>query len=284
MIFLVTDSTAYLSREEARELSCLVVPMHVIKDGKTTKHEGFVSDWDPASEKDLSRYTTAQAAGSAFLDVFTRLVSQGHEALCVTISSRLSGTFQNAMQAAKEVGEDRVRVVDSRVTAGGMYLMLKKAREWIDQGLNLSDCFNQLLQMRKRVRTIFTIQDMGPLRRSGRLGAMRSSVSTLLNLRPLLTLQDGSVVSHSLARGRQDQIRQMVLGLSGKPREVIVQSAGDPEGAQELADRLQKKGIQVITRPLGQVLAIHLGLPVLSIAFVEEQEVPTAAGSPGDLA
>ncbi len=146
--------------------------------------------------------------------------------------------------------------------------MLKAAREMLDAGASLTQCFEAMKQLRKRTHTIFTIQDMDPLRRSGRLGYVRSSVSTLLNLRPLLSLSDGSVVSHSLARGKQDVQRLMMLGLVGKPQEVIVQHCGDEESARALAQRLEEQGIQVMMRRIGIVLAIHLGVPILSVAWV----------------
>lgn len=270
MIYLVTDSTACISRAEARRLNAIVVPMHFIHSGTEAFQEGFIEDWEPQADQDLGQYSTAQAPTAAFLEVFGNLKQQGHQALCLTISSRLSGTYANALKAAEEMGEGFV-VVDSRATAGAMYLLLKEARAMLDTGMPLQECFERLKTLRKTTHTIFTIQDMDPLRRSGRLGFVRSSVSTLLNLRPLLALQDGSVVSHALARGKQDQLRQMVLGLSGKPAQVIVQHCGDEEAADALAERLKEKGIKVLRRKIGIVLAIHLGLPILSTAWMEEQ-------------
>ncbi len=269
MIYLVTDSTACLTRSEANGLRALVVPMHYIKDGRETYPEGFIEDWQPEPGQSLTGYSTAQASSAAFLDIFERLKEQGHEALCLTISSRLSGTYANALKAAEETGPC-IQVVDSRTTAGAMYLMLVKAREMFDAGATLQECFERLKLMRKQTRTVFTLQEMGPLRRSGRLGFVRSSVSTLLNQRPLLTLSDGSVVSHSLARGKQDQQRMLIQGLTGNPGEVIVQHCGEEEGADSLAARLTEQGFRVMKRRIGIVLAVHLGTPILSTAWVEE--------------
>ena len=277
MIYLVTDSTACLSRQEANDLRALVVPMNYIRDGRETFPEGFIEDWQPLPDQSLTGYSTAQASSASFLDIFSRLKEQGHQALCLTISSRLSGTYANALKAAEETG-DCVQVVDSRTTGGAMYLLLREARDMFDDGTSLTECFERLKQLRKRSRTLFTVQEMEPLRRSGRLGFIRSSVSTLLNLRPLLTLSDGSVVSHSLARGRQDQQRMLIQGLTGKPSEVIVQHCGDEEAADDLARRLMDKGICVMKRRIGIVLAIHLGIPVLSTVWMEEAPEGEGAG------
>jgi len=272
LIYLVTDSTAYLSRREASDLGVLMVPMAYIKDGSEAFQEGFAEDWQPETAQRLEGYSTAQAQASAFSYLFERIRVQGHQALCLTISSRLSGTFLNALKAAEETGGDCIQVVDSRTTAGAMYLMLKAARELLNQGAGLSRCFEAMLEMRGRSRTLFTLQDMDPLRRSGRLGFVRSSVSTLLNLRPLLALSDGSVQSHSLARGKQDVQRLMAQELLGKPGEIIVQYCGEEDSALALAERLRAQGSQVSLRRIGIVLAIHLGMPILSVAWYTPQE------------
>ncbi len=246
--------------------------MHYNRDGKEAFQEGYIEEsvaW-AKNYQNLAGFSTAQAPTSAFLDVFLSLKEQGHQALCLTISSRLSGTYQNAVKAAEEAGEG-ITVLDSRTTAGGLYLLLREARRLLEEGMPVTDCLERLRELRRLGHTIFTIQDMSPLRRSGRLGYVRSSVSTLLNLRPLLMLQDGSVVSHSLARGKQDQLRQMLLGLSGKPKQVIVQECGDEEAADALAEKLIEKGHEVIRRQIGIVLAIHLGLPILSMAWAESE-------------
>ncbi len=117
MIYLVTDSTAYLSREEASALGVLMVPMAFIKDGREAFQEGFVEEWQPKPGQSLAAYSTSQAQASAFSYLFDRLKAQGHQALCITISSRLSGTFANALKAAEETGEC-IQVIDSRTTAG----------------------------------------------------------------------------------------------------------------------------------------------------------------------
>jgi len=272
MIYLVTDSTACVSRPEARELDIIVVPMHYIKNGQEAFTEGYIEDSAPQAvrSENLAQFSTAQAPTSAFLEVFDRLKQQGHQALCLTISSRLSGTYSNAVRAAQEVDGGFV-VVDSRTTAGAMYLMLKEARTLLNEGKGLEETAAALKTMRKLSQTIFTIQDMEPLRRSGRLGVVRLSVSTLLNVRPVLALQDGAVVTHALARGRQVQMRQLMDGVEAAQDPIIVQHAGDEEAAGSLTQRLAQQDRQVIQRRLGMVLAIHLGLPVLSTAWLVKE-------------
>ncbi len=268
MIYLVADTSACLTRQEAQQLQVLMVPMYVSQGGTGMHPEGYVDDWQPGQPGSLLGYTTAQASHAAFSDLFMKLKAQGHQALCVTLSSRLSGTYMNALRAAEEAG-GHVQVVDSRSTAGGMYLLLKEARALLDQGTPLQQVFEHLKKLRGRLKTLFTLQDMEPLRRSGRLGMVRMSVSAMLNVRPVLALEDGAVVSRALARGRQVQMRQLMDGIDRAQGPIVVQHCADEEAALSLTQRLTAQGKQVITRKLGVVLVVHLGFPILSTAWIE---------------
>lgn len=269
MIYLVTDTAACLTRQEARELNAMMVPMYYSRGGSRMYTEGFVEDWQPGKNGSLIGHTTSQATSAGFGDLFSKLKAQGHQALCVTISSRLSGTYMNALRAAEEAG-GHVRVVDSRSTAGGIYLLLRHARELLDSGLSLDEVFEQLKQARGRLRTLFTVQDMEPLRRSGRLGVVRMSVSAMLNVRPILSLEDGAVVTHARARGRQVQLRQLLEGIDRAQSPIVVQHCADQDAADSLTKRLTDQGLTVIPRRLGVVLAIHLGFPISSTVWLEQ--------------
>lgn len=273
MIYLVTDTTAGLTRQEARALHAVMVPMTYARQGRAFIAEGYAEDFHPPRANagvDLSQYTTAQASAAAFAGVFEQIVSGGHQALCLTISGRLSGTYLNACQAAKEVGQGQVAVVDSRTTGAALYLLLRRARQLLDEGMGLQEAAEQVQGISGHTHTLFSVEDMGPLRRSGRLGVVRLSVSSLLNVRPVLRVQDGGVVTHALARGRQQQLRELAAALQGPPRQVAVQHAAAPEEAEMLAQRLRAMGHEVSVRGVGLVLSIHLGLPCLGIGWIEE--------------
>ena len=93
---------------------------------------------------------TAQASVADFVGMFQAIVHQGGEVLCVVISSRLSGAYSSACIAAKAVDAEKVRVVDSRTTAGGLALLLKKAAKLIRQGYPLEDIVAQVKKQREK--------------------------------------------------------------------------------------------------------------------------------------
>lgn len=273
MIVIVTDSSAYLTREEARDLGVVVVPMTYSYGGSPAMTETYV-DENGAFDRLIDRYPeqmhTSQATMSAFASAFEDAINEGNEVLCITISSRMSGTYSNALFAARELSPERIVVVDSLNTAAGMYQLVVKARALIDAGGSLREVAQSLREMRRRVGTVFTVEDIGPLRRSGRIGSIKMSVSTILNIRPILRCTDGAIVSSGIARGRNDQRRQLLQCLPSGLKKVIVTYYEPGEQAENLAQALKARDIEAEFRPLGPVLAIHLGTGSIGLSWMEE--------------
>lgn len=88
-------------------------------------------------------------------------------------------------------------------------MLIREARRRIDEGDKLGSVVRYLNKLRGRVRMCFSVDDMTPLRRSGRLGNVKMSISTVLNIKPILELRDGAIVSAGLARGRVEQARRL---------------------------------------------------------------------------
>ena len=134
MIRLITDSTVYLRRDEAGQLGIRIVPIGYSMGG--CLYSEYYSD-DDAFEEYLASggsITTSQPSPAVFSGIFREELLRGGEVLCITLSSRLSGIYNSAALAAKQVG-DRVHVFDSRLTAGGLYLLVRRARELADRRL-----------------------------------------------------------------------------------------------------------------------------------------------------
>lgn len=272
MIVIVTDSTAYLTHEEAAQMGVVIVPMsYSFADGPSIS-EGCVEE-DQHAERQMAENIasahTSQATLSAFLSTFSRLRRAGHQILCLTMSSRLSGTYANAVIAARELGNKRIEVVDSLTTCAGLYLMVREAHRCISAGDKLSAVAKHLSKLRHQVRLCFSVDDMTPLRRSGRLGNVRMSVSTMLNIKPILEVRDGAVVSAGMARGRADQANKLCAFCANAAGTVIIDNFLGEEAAVKLPIRLAREDREIERRRIGPVLGAHLGSGCVGVAFIE---------------
>ncbi len=275
MIAIVTDSSAHLFREEAEALGITVVPMNYSLEGKQPFLESYMDengDYERLVESNIEHLRTSQAGLAAFAGVFAELIESGADILCLTISSRLSGTFGNASMAAREFPAGRIRVVDSLTTSGGLYQMLLEGRRLLNEGKSLEETADHLNALRARVRITFTVDDITPLRKSGRLGGVRLSISTILNIRPVLRCIDGSIVATGVVRGRGEQLKTLVDSLPKTPCDCLVEGFLAKEQMAALKARVEARGHRAQVRPIGPVLGIHLGRGCLGVSWIDRAE------------
>ncbi len=273
----MVDSAAGISRQEAEQLGAHYVPMTYTVDSEqyVEHYIGENGQFEPFIEQENVERRTSQASVAAFTAAFERQLAKGRQVLCITISSRLSGTYANAVMAAREVNADEIRVLDSRNCAGGIYLLILRAKKLIEEGLDLAGIVERLIVERKRIENVFTVNDMTNLRKSGRLGVVRLSVSTILNLRPILCLQNGSVYSRGVARGSREQSRMLVESVPRGIRFVVVHSREDNPQLPALQEMLRARlgdGLELRIVSLGPVLSIHLGLTYLGVCWMNEAD------------
>ena len=275
MIAIVTDSTAGLTRQEAKDLGVVCIPMTYTVAG-TVYAENFLNengDFERFIAAGGNELHTSQASIGSYMKAFASLRSADVQVLCLTISSRLSGTFSNASVCARELGGGGIRVVDSHTTAGGLLILIRQARRMLDQGYSLDQTAQAILAMRSQIETWFSVADMAPLRRSGRLGPVRQSVGTILNLRPLLSCREGAVVSCGMAHGKAEQLRGLAKNVPPHAKDILVEYISEKDSALRLAKMLEEKCVCAVPiRRVGPVLGIHLGLDVISAIWRDPEK------------
>ena len=272
MTAIVADSSVYLTKAEAEKLGVRVVPMTYSVEGGGLYAEDFVDangEYEALVAQNIDRMHTSQATMSAFMSVFDDLLAEGQDVLCLTISSRLSGTYANARMAANEVGEQCIEVVDSLSTGAGLYHLVCMARQLLDEGLDIKEAAARLREERRFIKTVFSVDDMLPLRRSGRLGSVRLSVSTILNIKPMLKCENGSIVSAGIARGRLEQLRFFMKEIGEFRGGMIVQSFLADTQAKAVCEQVEQMGCQATHRRVGPVLGIHLGRGSVGVTWVD---------------
>ena len=272
MVAIVTDSTAYLSKREAQELSIRVVPVSYTVGGRLYQetYADYNGSFEAIIREDKHYGTTAQVRVAAFMSTFQELRSQGFEVLCITLSSRLSGTYSSAAIAARECGGDGIRIVDSLSIAGGMYFLIREAKAMAVAGMTLDQIAAQLLTLREKVNIAFSVDDISRARRGGRFRFVRQSMNTMLNRKPLFHFEDGGVVADMMARGKYEMVRLLAGKIPPSVSEVVVHHIDQRQIALAICNEIKKRshGVQVETRPVGPVVALHLGLGAVGVAWM----------------
>lgn len=278
-VALVTDSSADLSRDLAREHGVELVPLEVVigdrsyRDGEEIGTEELLAVLrNPARPVP----TTSQAPPGAFAEAYRRCFGRGsEEVLGVFLSGAVSGTLGSARTAARHVDRDRIRIVDSRSGSLGLGMMVLRAAELLDEGRPPEEVARELERIRDRSNVFFTVEDLDGLLRSGRVGRGTAWLGNLLGLRPVLTLDvEGHVVPHARARGaagaRDAMIAAVDEALAGAERcRIGVVHAGVSDVAEQVAEEARRRWspVQVLCRPLTAVIAAHMGAGTWGICY-----------------
>ncbi|HIR57786.1 MAG TPA: DegV family protein [Candidatus Gallacutalibacter pullicola] len=271
MIALVTDSTAYLTKQEAISLGVHVVPTGYTIGGKQFQetYGDCNGDFEPLLAR-TPNCTTSQAPIHAFSRVFKKLVSNGYDVLCIVMSSRLSGTYSCASIAAQPIPEDRIRVVDSLAIAGSLNLLMKYASALVREGHPLDNIARMVEDARSRAGIIFSVSSMDTLRRSGRIGIIRQSVGTILNIRPVLLCEDGAISACGSARGSRELIHELTGHIPKDAKKIILQHLSDSALMEPLAEELRAlfPEAEFSAAPVGPVIAINIGLGAVGVSWI----------------
>lgn len=270
MFTVVTDSSVYMTRGEAERLGVRVLPLLYSVDGKSFS-EGFLNEngrYQELIAQGKSMHT-AQVSPSTFLGAFNEILCKGNDVLCLTISSRLAGVYGSALMAAKELDAKRVMVVDSLFTAGGLAFLVQRACELSRENASLNQAADVLKKLREQIGITLSVDNMEALRKSGRLGFVRQSVGTVLNLRPILFCKNGAIVSGEVVRGTHAQFAELVRSIPLEAQRIIVHYIANQSAAQTLCEMVRKKfACSVGIAEVGPVLAIHLGLGAIGVAWM----------------
>lgn len=276
MIKLVTDSTAYLPEELIRQHDIRVVPLYV-HFGETAFREGI----DLSNGEFFARLkeapvlpTTSQPSAGEFYQVFKELVDEGHEVITVTISSKLSGTWNSAMAAKEMLPDADISVVDSLSTSIGLQLMIQAAIEAISAGATRQQIVDQVEQVKQSMKVLFVVDTLEYLAKGGRIGNAKAFLGTLLKVKPILVLQDGAIEpceqvrSKRKAQARMLELVEEHLGSQGSQAKVAITNALVPEEAHSLALELSER--LCCTEPtvadIGAVVGTHTGPGVIGVA------------------
>lgn len=283
-VAVVTDSSADLPRAWARENGVEVVPLEVVIGDRSYRDgEEIGPDELLAVLRDPSRPlpTTSQPPPGAFAEAYRRCLDRGsEEVLGIFLSGAVSGTLGSARTAARGVDGDRIRVVDSRSGSLGLGMLVLRAVELLDEGASREEVAREVERIRARSSVFFTVEDLGGLLRSGRVGRGRAWLGNLLGLRPVLTLDaEGHVVPHARARGeagaREAMLAAVDEAVAGAERcRIGVVHAGAPDLARRVAGEARRRWspVQVLCQPLTAVIAAHLGAGAWGLCYQIEDE------------
>lgn len=280
-IRVITDSAADLPQPCRPEIT--VLPMAVtfgeeqFLDGVDLAHRQF---YEKLIEGDALP-TTSQINPAQFEEAFRRAVDEGEDVVAVVLSSKLSGTCQSARIAAEEF-PGRVFVVDSENATIGQQILVRRALDLLDQGLDAAAIAAELEKEKKDIRLVALLDTLEYLKRGGRISPSVALVGGLLSVKPVIAVEHGEVVMLGKARGSKngsnllvqeirktngvDFDRPYLLGYTGLEDSLLQKYIAD--SAALWAEHTNALPIGTI----GGTIGTHVGPGAVAVAFFQRSE------------
>ncbi|MEG2936467.1 MAG: DegV family protein [Clostridium sp.] len=275
-IRIITDSTSDITQNLAKEKNITVVPLCVrfdqeeFKDGVTLSSEEFYAKLQDT--KNLP--TTSQPSPDEFLKHFEAAKEAGDEVIVITLSSTLSGTYQSAMIAKTMCEYDKIHLVDSQTVTLALNILVEYALILRASGTSFEDMITALESSKTRIKLFAVVGTLEYLKKGGRLSSTAALAGTLLGIKPIVNVADGTVAMAAKARGTNSafsKISSLVVANGGidKSMPYTLGYSGTPESLIafkpfiEKAFNLTNSNVSII----GSTVGVHAGPGACGIAY-----------------
>lgn len=277
---IITDSAADFTPAELAELDVHCVSTQVIfgeGEGVPSLELSGEELWQRLLEGE--KVKTSQPAPMAFLAEFEAAQQVGEEAVCICISSGVSGTLQSARLAAAMCGGEGVHVVDSLTGAAAQKLLVLHACRLRAAGCPAAEIVTELEKLRGRVRLLAGIDTLEFLARSGRIPKALAGLGALTQLKPVLEVsREGKIVLAGKAFGRHraiDSLAKRIAAYRMDPAHPVIPLYSHREdNCQALLRKLKVLGVEATAAScaIGSSIAPHIGPDAYGLVFVEAEE------------
>lgn len=275
---IICDSGCDISQEQAKEWGITIVPLKTIWDGKeyldgVTMHPREF--YEKLIETDVMP-STSQITPFEFEEIFRKVIEAGDTAVCLTVSSKLSGTYQSAVTANEEVG-NKIELVDTNNVTLGEYVLVRRAMELRDGGKSAKEIAEELNKEKHNVRVVALLDTLEFLKKGGRISATAAFAGTVLNIKPVVGVVDGLVEVLGKARGSKngnnklmeqikesggvDFTRPFILGYSGLSDELLKKYIKDSSVLYE--GMVEELPVILI----GSTIGTHTGPGAVGVAY-----------------
>ena len=277
----IIDSASDVLPGECKKLDVVHVPLTVrfgdkeFADAVDLSHKKFYKMLTSGKEE---HPTTSQVTPAAFEEAYARVTANGDEAVVITISSLLSGTYQSAAIAAEDY-EGRVFPVDSMNATVGEQLLLRRGLELAREGRSAREIAEMLNREKAEIRLYALVDTLEYLKKGGRISAATAVVGGLLNIKPALAVQNGVVESVGKARGPKAAnalLRQLVESNgpmdAARPIGMIYSGKSDESQRKFLEENrdLFPQGKEPSVSAMGSVIGTHVGPGAVAVAFFQK--------------
>ncbi|MDU1540457.1 MAG: DegV family protein [Paeniclostridium sordellii] len=278
-IKLICDSLSDIPKELIEKYDIHVVPLTVIFDGKEyidgidlSKQEFYKM---LRNSEDMPK--TSQCTYIQFRDAFKRYLNKGNDILYIGGSSVASGTFQSAMMAKNDL-DGNIYMVDTQNLSIGSGCLLLSAAEMLERKADIKDILNHLENLKESVKVLFTVDTLEYLQKGGRISLAKATIGNMLNIKPVLSIEEGLVKPINQVRGKKQVVSKILslikenFGEDLTKKRIILGFGDNNKEFNSFVEKLKEdfKIDEIISVNVSTCICAHSGPGIIGIACCDK--------------
>ena len=280
---IIVDSACDLPEEILNKYDIEVLPFNINIDGESYK-DGIEIEIDEvyAALRKSKNPKTSQVSPKDFEDVFKKNAELGNDCIYISFSAEMSGAFKTAKLIAEQVenkySDVKIDVLDSKAGSVATGIIAYKAALLLDKDVKREEVIGKIKFWADHIEHVFMLADLKTLERGGRISKTKSFIGNILNIKPILYVNDGKIELFQKARGTKKAINKMINFLKNKSYDITKQLIGiahaeDFDHAEVLKEKIEELGGEIFCiEKINSVLGAHLGIGGIGIFFLNEVE------------
>ena len=279
MTHIVADTLSCIPVDEARDLGLHYLPQIIILGDESLRDDSEIDSNTFINRLKESKELPKTSAPypSLYTPIFNKLVETGEPILVISPTKKASGTFRSAEVAANDFPGADIRIIDTYLLGTGLGSVVRKAVEWQQAGLSADEIEKRVIELSSRNRTYFLVDSLEYLHKGGRIGAAKTLVGSVLQMKPILAINKGQVEAVTTERTRKKALSKFIETITsecpkGDEGLLAIQHGENLIQARDLAEQLAKsvdcKEVPLFFLP--PAIMVHAGPGVLGVSFFVE--------------
>ena len=279
-IQIICDTMNDVPKEIVEKYNIEILPATIVFDG-IEYNAGVEIEGDEFYKmlrSSNSMHTTSHVTYATFKDTFEKYLDEGKKILYLSGSSAASGTYQSAMIAKNDIESDDIHIFDTYSLCIGGGMLITEAAIMAQESNDIDYIINKLNEYKEKVEVYFSVDSLDYLHKGGRISGSKATIGTILNIKPILKIEDGVVKQKTQVRGSKKIIPTLIeqlklqVGDDFSDKEVYVGYGDDIEECNKFVEKvkneLSPKSVKIFQ--IGACVACHSGPDVFGLACLNK--------------